>query len=487
MLINQFATIPSFVSTALSVGIAIALYDPTRRSLVYLTDRFLFQKKEDALVILRRLSEEIIRVLDLNDLGRRIIDDLAATLRPENASLLVKSNTADIYEVIGHCGAGSSPRNIAASHPGLRYFQTPPYIINLEDPSKKTTAPHAAAELLQVFRAVVGIPLIVQGQLLGLLLLGKKKSDQEYDSREMEAFRTLSGQLAVAISNANLLSQIVLEREAKIHAEQKAELVNYTRTIKHEVGNSLVAVETAAMNMRNILSERFARVKRHLEPLLAPAPLRMFDDLLAQILKYSDTIQNAGVKIRIIIDTATGALHGDENAKQEIYFKIPWETAKRNAGITHGYRFITQVEDKFVIYGNIILLERLFENLFTNSRDALANEEEKLIYLNADYREREDKKTAWFEYWDGGAGIPESLFEKVFEQGFSTKPKPASHASMESGHGHGLYVCRKIVEEFHGGKIRLEKTSDGHSKFIFWLPLKEEHAIRKEEISHGGG
>ena len=42
--------------------------------------------------------------------------------------------------------------------------------------------------------------------------------------------------------------------------------------------------------------------------------------------------------------------------------------------------------------------------------DAMAEQEEKIVYLNASYREQEGGKVTWLEYWDAGPGVPEHLF-----------------------------------------------------------------------------
>jgi len=63
---------------------------------------------------------------------------------------------------------------------------------------------------------------------------------------------------------------------------------------------------------------------------------------------------------------------------------------------------------------------------------------------------------------DSGTGVPESLREKVFEHGFSTKPAGAA------GRGVGLALVRSIVESA-GGTLELE---DSPTTFRVTLPAK---------------
>jgi signal transduction histidine kinase len=53
---------------------------------------------------------------------------------------------------------------------------------------------------------------------------------------------------------------------------------------------------------------------------------------------------------------------------------------------------------------------------------------------------------------DDGPGIPESIQSRIFEPGFSTK---------ERGWGLGLALARRIVEDYHGGRLRLLRSTPG--------------------------
>jgi two-component system sensor kinase FixL len=64
---------------------------------------------------------------------------------------------------------------------------------------------------------------------------------------------------------------------------------------------------------------------------------------------------------------------------------------------------------------------------------------------------------------DSGAGIPDEVRERLFEQFFSTK---------KDGLGMGLAIVRSIIEA-HGGTIAAENVEGGGAQFCFTLPTSE--------------
>ena len=101
------------------------------------------------------------------------------------------------------------------------------------------------------------------------------------------------------------------------------------------------------------------------------------------------------------------------------------------------------------VRGNEELLEWVFENLVKNAIDALGDAGGR-IDINA-FRPSGD---GWVEVTvrDTGRGIPGALRDLVFRPGFTTKRR---------GWGLGLALARRIVEEYHGGTIRLAESKAG--------------------------
>ena len=100
------------------------------------------------------------------------------------------------------------------------------------------------------------------------------------------------------------------------------------------------------------------------------------------------------------------------------------------------------------IYSNLNteLFGWVIENLIKNSIDAMLGKGE--LKLNIENTSKKIKITIS----DTGKGIPKKLFNQVFKPGFTTKKR---------GWGLGLSLSRRIVSDYHKGKICVQKSEIG--------------------------
>ena len=104
------------------------------------------------------------------------------------------------------------------------------------------------------------------------------------------------------------------------------------------------------------------------------------------------------------------------------------------------------------------LFEWVAENLCKNAVDAMGGSGKIDVYVD------ETDKEVFVEISDTGKGIPKSDFHSVFKPGFTTK---------ERGWGLGLSLAKRIVEEYHHGKIYVKDSVIGHgTTFRIELPKK---------------
>jgi signal transduction histidine kinase len=100
---------------------------------------------------------------------------------------------------------------------------------------------------------------------------------------------------------------------------------------------------------------------------------------------------------------------------------------------------------------NVALFEWVVENLMKNSLDALQG------HGNIDVVVGESGNTVFVEVSDTGKGIAKGNWTRIFEPGFTTKTR---------GWGLGLSLSRRIIEEYHKGKIAVVRSEIGKGTTI---------------------
>jgi len=92
------------------------------------------------------------------------------------------------------------------------------------------------------------------------------------------------------------------------------------------------------------------------------------------------------------------------------------------------------------------LFEWVMENLTKNAVDAMQGEG------RIDITTGSDKTMVWIEIKDTGKGIARKNFKTVFNPGYTTKKR---------GWGLGLTLVKRIVEDYHGGRIFVKESEPG--------------------------
>ena len=107
---------------------------------------------------------------------------------------------------------------------------------------------------------------------------------------------------------------------------------------------------------------------------------------------------------------------------------------------------------------NSALFEWVIENLCKNSIDAMVKEGTITIALH------EEQMNVSIEVKDTGKGISKAQFKSVFVPGYTTKKR---------GWGLGLSLAKRIVEEYHRGRIYVKSSEIGKGT-IFRIELKKQ-------------
>lgn len=113
-----------------------------------------------------------------------------------------------------------------------------------------------------------------------------------------------------------------------------------------------------------------------------------------------------------------------------------------------------------LVYLNSQLYSWTIENLVKNAIDAMRGKGNLEIDLV------DDEKRVFIRIKDTGKGIPKSKFSKIFEPGYTSKSR---------GWGLGLSLAKRIIEEYHSGKIKVLRSDLGKGT-TFQITLRKSGA-----------
>src|SRR5215218_10926415 len=115
----------------------------------------------------------------------------------------------------GRLGLEPPPVEIAPNDPLVAYFQSASGPVDLD--SLRLDSP-ALAQLRSTGSRMV-VPLVSQGELIGLLNLGPRRSEQEYSVDDRKLLQDLAGHAAPAVR----VAQLVREQQAEIRERERIE------------------------------------------------------------------------------------------------------------------------------------------------------------------------------------------------------------------------------------------------------------------------
>jgi len=103
-------------------------------------------------------------------------------------------------------------------------------------------------------------------------------------------------------------------------------------------------------------------------------------------------------------------------------------------------------DDVIPVPMNAALFSWVIENLCKNAIDAMENNGQITLAL------KENHETVTLDVTDTGKGVPKSQHKTIFQPGYSTKKR---------GWGLGLSLAKRIVENYHNGKIFIKWSEAG--------------------------
>ncbi len=209
----------TFAHLVAAIVIAFAMA-PARGLSSGLANRlFLGTRRIDFHGTMRKATDILRDITTLAELLEKFATTIADAVRTDRLYILLPSANGytQHYPPVGSANR-SQPITFASESGIIAYLKTPQDPIVLDELRRTRLTPEleSVAHEMESLQVVLAMAIFSREHLAGVMLLGPRISGRIYGRTEQEALQVLSGQLAVAIDNARLFTEV---QNAKLYNE----------------------------------------------------------------------------------------------------------------------------------------------------------------------------------------------------------------------------------------------------------------------------
>lgn len=477
-----------FVQAAL-ILLLVLITAPSRARIQDVVDRIYDRRRYNYRDVVRSASRAFTRILDFEELVRTVLDLIDETLQPESACVYTVTAGAVPHPrgrlVHESGGMRSIDIDVDASHAldavaVLELLRESDVVVAAEqiDPSAHAARPAAgiagSLELEPALRAVdasLATAMRLEGRLVGMITVGRKRTGWPHHADDVELLRTISDQLAVALENAQAYKHIdrlnrdletnyqELERTHQELTAAQAQLVSKERlaaigelagAVAHAIRNPLAGIKAAAQLAQLELGDDPA--SSSVADVISETD--RLNERIGALLDFSKPFE-PDQRPASLNDIAGRAVHGTEQ-----------KAARKGVAL----EFVA-AEELPLVCVDPVLFEEAAAELISNAIEITPVEGMVTVRTGCSEnggtpgpRQSSDHRTVWLEVIDTGPGIRPDKRDRLFDIFFTTKP---------GGTGFGLATVKKIVER-HGGTVKADNVKPNGASFRIELPANSD-------------
>jgi signal transduction histidine kinase/CheY-like chemotaxis protein len=445
-----YATWLSIFLVAILVAV---LFHPFYQLLQRRLDELFERKKYNYRQMLRRSSEVMASTINLDELVNWILEELSLTLGIKKISMLLLDSERQLYYLRQNRGYDNSLKgkiHLSNDSPPIKYLIEKNSCLTADDIDRLPTFRalwKREKEELQKLDAAVLVPLKAQETVVGILVLGSRKSDETYTSDDIDLLSTLANQAATAVRNAQLYEK---SKQAYRELEEAQERLIRSERLK-AIGEMSSGI---AHDFNNILTSILGRAELSLDKTQDEHMKHSLELIEQSALDAAKIVRRLQDFARVRTDRDFEAVDLNEIIQNTLEMVKPQLDEKREA-------FDSKIELELnlgeigLIEGSTVELKESFLNIFVNAIESMPQGGKLTVET------KRDSNSTIVYITDTGAGMTNEVSKRIFEPFFTTKGS--------QGLGMGLSVVYGTISR-HNGRITVSSELGKGSTFAIKFP-----------------
>ncbi len=268
-LLRRFVGYQVFLLSLIIAAVTAVAAEPLRKQAQLWVDRLFFGDTYDAHLMLQELSELATSILDIDRLTAMLLDRLTETMHVQWGALILREHESTKFRLVAEIGPNQQTSPVAFDLDprlvrGLAKRKAAVTREELIDLPQFEALSARAREEINHTNARLFVPLVAQGTLVGILILGPKRAGIPYDPDERRTLTTLANQIAIAVENARLYREAqeeIAERKRAQMAVQAREVELERRTARLELLREIYESIPNAHDLTSIMETALRRTQ----------------------------------------------------------------------------------------------------------------------------------------------------------------------------------------------------------------------------------
>lgn len=455
-------------------------YDPIRRVLQPAIDRVVFAGRFTYLEELGQLPNDMLEFTNLRELLKFLVTRLTEAAKLERVSIFMYDPGHQSYiETMAHDARrpeAEATLEIGEKQSLIRLLKTDGRFWTGED-LDRIAAPAAKSDL-ESLKGAACFPIKKDQELMGLVVLGPKRSGESFNQEDLKILRALRIRLENFLAQAMTITQEALNMVKDSH-----DMKNDINVLKGRLSWRALQIASWKMDFdkqmqaleswlgveveKGIQNEAHQQLTTAMQVLKTQA-LEWFSEAARSRSIEDQTIQRLAHRLRNWAEYGRVVSEGFRGTRAQELVEVGavarlsverWTPIAQKKGLSLSF----EDHGVFTVWGERTLLEQITENLIDNAIKATAKGTVVVACRAEGTEVRVDVR-------DTGCGIPPEHLATIFERPFY---QGKGRQTLEQSTGVGLYLVAQYARSL-GGRVTAESQFGSGSTFSVILPAYRE-------------